>query len=68
MRALLFEAATCLIRKVKRFSPLKSWAMRLAGRRGIKKATVATARRLAVILLAIWRHGTEFQSTRETNG
>ena len=67
MRALLFEAATCLIRKVKRFSPMKSWAVRLARRRGIKKATVATARKLAVILLAIWRDGTEFRSAKEAN-
>lgn len=64
MRALLFEAATCLIRNVKQFSPLKAWAVRLAGRRGFKKAAVATARKLAVILLAIWRDGTEFRWTR----
>ena len=68
MRALLFEAATCLIHKVKRFSSLKSWAVRLAGRRGIKRATVATARKLAVTLLALWRNGTEFQWTREARG
>lgn len=43
MRGLLFEAATCLIRLVKRFSPLKSWAVRLAARTGFKKAAVATA-------------------------
>ena len=69
MRALLFEAATCLIRHVKRFSLLKSWAKlldgRLAGRKGFKKAAVATARKIAVIPLAIWRDGTEFEWTRE---
>ena len=48
MRGLLFEAAGCLIRQVKRFSPLKSWAVRLAGRTGFKKAAVATARKIAV--------------------
>lgn len=67
MRALLFEAATCLICKVKRFSPLKAWAVRLASRRGIKRATVATARKLAVILLAIWRNGTEFRWAKEAH-
>ena len=41
MRGLLFEAATSLIRLVKRFSSLKSWAVRLAGRRGLKRAAVA---------------------------
>nr|WP_296918878.1 hypothetical protein [Thiocapsa sp.] len=65
MRALLFEAASCLIRQVKRFSPLKSWAVRLAGRKGSKKAAVATARKLAVILLTIWKDGTEFEWTKE---
>lgn len=43
MRGLLFEAATSLIRLVKRFSPLKAWAVRLAARKGFKKAAVATA-------------------------
>ncbi|MEM1265083.1 MAG: IS110 family transposase [Pseudomonadota bacterium] len=65
MRALLFEAASCLIRQVKRFSPLKSWAVRLAGRKGFKKAAVATARKIAVILLTIWKDGTEFEWTKD---
>lgn len=65
MRTLLFEAASCLIRQVKRFSPLKSWAVRLAGRKGFKKAAVATARKIAVILLTIWKDGTEFEWTKE---
>lgn len=45
MRGLLFEAASCVLRQVKRFSALKSWAVRLAGRRGFRKAAVATARK-----------------------
>lgn len=65
MRGLLFEAASCLIRQVKRFSPLKSWAVRLAGRRGFKKAAVATARKIAVLMLTLWKNGTEFQWTKE---
>ncbi len=64
MRTLLFEAAACLIRQVKRFSPLKSWAVRLAARKGFKKAAVATARKIAVILHCIWVDGTEFEWTR----
>ena len=65
MRGLLFEAASCLIRQVKRFSALKSWAVRLAGRKGFKKAAVATARKIAVVLLTIWKNGNEFQWTKE---
>ena len=65
MRSLLFEAANTLICRVKRFSSLKFWAVRLAGRKGFKKAAVATARKIAVLMLTLWRNGTEFRSTRE---
>ncbi|MEM1268189.1 MAG: transposase [Pseudomonadota bacterium] len=67
MRGLLFEAASCLIRQVKRFSALKSRAVRLAGRRGFKKAAVATARKIAVLMLRLWKDGPEFQWTMEAN-
>lgn len=65
MRKLLYEAANILIHRVPRFSPLKAWAMRLADRKGLKKAIVATARKLAVIMARIWRDGTTFAWTRE---
>ena len=65
MRKLLYEAANILIQRVSRFSPLKAWAMRLAEKKGLKKATVATARKLAVILTRIWRDGTVFAWTKE---
>ena len=44
---------------------LKAWAMQIARRRGMKKAIVALARRLAVIMHRIWVDGTEFRWTRE---
>jgi transposase len=66
MRGLLFEVATSLACWVKRFSPLKSWAVRLAGRKGFKKAAVATARKIAVLMLTLWKNGTEFKWTKET--
>ena len=65
MRGFLFEAASCVIRQVKRFCSLKSWAVRLAGRRGFRKAAVATARKIAVLMLALWKSETEYQSTKE---
>ena len=43
----------------------KAWAMQIARRRGMKKAIVALARRLAVIMHRIWVDGTEFRWTRE---
>ena len=66
MRGLLFEAASSVIHQVKRFSRLKSWAMRLARRRGFRKAAVATARKLAVLMLTLWKNGTDYQWTKET--
>ena len=65
MRSLLYESAGCLIHQVKRFSALKSWAVRLVGRKGFKKAAVATARKLAVLMLTIWKDGTEFEWKKE---
>ncbi|SIT12224.1 Transposase IS116/IS110/IS902 family protein [Roseivivax lentus] len=65
MRGLQFEAASCVIRQVKRFSTLKSWAVRLAGRRGFRKAAVATARKIAVLMLTLWKNGTDYQWTKE---
>jgi hypothetical protein len=49
----------------KKWSWLKSWAMQIARPRGMKKAIVALARRLAVIMHRIWVDGTEFCWTRE---
>ena len=65
MRTYLFEAATVLLRRVKRWSPLKAWAVRLAQRAGATKARVALARKLAVVLHAIWRSGAPFRWTAE---
>ena len=65
MRGLLFEAASCVISQVKRFSALKSWTVRLAGRRGFRKAAVAIARKIAVLMLTLWKTETEYQWTRE---
>ena len=65
MRTCLYEAAGVLLTKVKRWSPLKAWGVRLMKRVGAKKAKVAVARKLAVILFRIWKDGTKFQWTQE---
>src|SRR5438105_8525354 len=64
MRVMLYEAAQSMLRS-KKWSWLKAWAMQIARRRGMKKAIVALARRLAVIMHRIWVDGTEFRWTRE---
>ena len=63
---LFVESASTLIRNVKRFSALKSWAIRLAGRKGFRKAAIATARKIAVLMLILWKTETDFQWTMET--
>ncbi len=65
MRAMLYEAAHIMLVRSTKWSWLKAWAMKIARHRGMKKAVVALARRLAVILHRIWVDGTEFQWTRE---
>jgi transposase len=65
MRAMLYEAAHIMLVRVAKWSWLKAWAMKIARNRGMKKAVVALARRLAVIMHRIWINGTEFQWTRE---
>jgi transposase len=64
MRVMLYEAAQSMLHS-KKWSWLKAWAMQIARRRGMKKAIVALARRLAVIMHRIWIDGTEFRWTRE---
>ena len=65
MRAMLYEAAHIMLVRSVKWSWLKAWAMQIARRRGMKKAIVALARRLAVVLHRIWVDGTEFRWTRE---
>jgi transposase len=65
MRMMLYEAALTMLVRSAKWSWLKAWAMQIARRRGMKKAVVALARRLAVIMHRIWVDGTEFRWTRE---
>jgi len=52
LRAYLFEAAAVLLHRTQKRSSLKEWGTKLAKRIGLKKAKVAVARKLAVILHA----------------
>jgi transposase len=61
VRTALYEAATTLIGRVAGWSSLKSWGVRLARRSGVKKARVAVARKLAVVLLTMWRSQMPFR-------
>jgi len=57
----LYEAATTLLTRNIGFSTLKAWGLRLAKKVGFKKARVAVARKLAVILHAMWKTNTAFR-------
>ncbi len=58
---MLVEAAGILLRISKKSSPLKTWGLAVARRRGMAKATIAVARRLAVILHRMWLDNTPFR-------
>jgi transposase len=63
VRAYLFEAATTLLTRVGRWSALKAWGLRIAKRSGMKKAAVAVARKMAVIMHRVWTTGESFRWT-----
>jgi transposase len=65
MRMMLYEAAQIVLVRSVKWSWLKAWAMKIARHRGMKKAIVALARRLAVIMHRIWVDGTDFRWTRD---
>src|ERR1700756_3406488 len=60
-RTALYEAANVLLARITRFSKLKRWGMDVAKRRGSKRAKVALARKIAVILHRMWIDGTTYR-------
>lgn len=67
-RTYLYEAAATLLTRVQKWSALKAWGLRIAKRAGMKKAKVAVARKLAVIMHQTWLTGEEFRwSSSETS-
>lgn len=50
-----------VLTKTASWSALKAWGLRLYKRSGFKRAAVAVARKLAIIMHAIWVGGTEFE-------
>jgi transposase len=67
-RAYLYEAANALLTNCKKWSGLKAWGLRLAKRRGLCKARVAVARKLAVIMHQMWTTGEAFRWSSEAAG
>jgi transposase len=65
LRANLYEAANVLLTRVSKWSALKAWGLRIAKRKGLRKAKVAVARKLAVILHRMWIDGTDFNWSKK---
>ena len=63
VRTALFQAATVMLYQSQTKSWLKAWGMQVAKRRGMKRAVLAVARRLAVVLHRMWSDDTKFQMT-----
>jgi len=66
VREVLVQAALTLLTRVQRWSALKAWGMAVAKRRGLRRAIVAVARKLAIILHRMWADSTMFNWKRET--
>jgi transposase len=64
VRTALYEAANVILNRVTRFSALKAWGVRIARLRGLKRAKVAVARKLAVMLHRMWVDGSDFRWSR----
>ena len=64
-RTALYEAAHSLLTRSKKWSSLKAWGMNIARRRGMARARVAVARKLAVILHRMWADENDFRFGKE---
>ena len=63
VRTLLYEAANVMLTRYRGKLALKDWALDIGRRSTMRKARIALARRLAIIMHAMLRHGTEFKGT-----
>ena len=61
VRSVLYVAAHSLLTRNAQWSTLKAWGVRLAKTRGHRRAVIAVARKLAVILHRMWIDGSEFR-------
>jgi transposase len=60
LRGLLYEAATVILTRTSADSGLRRWGMKLRERVGFKRAAIAVARKLAVIMHAMLKSGESF--------
>jgi transposase len=65
VRTALYEAANVMLTRSGKFSTLKRWALEVAQRRGMRRAKVALARKLATVLHRLWVDGSGFRFGKE---
>jgi transposase len=65
LRTMLYEAAHALLTRSGKWSWPKAWGVQVAQRRGMRRAIVAVARRLAVVLHRMWVDGSEFRWSKK---
>jgi transposase len=61
VRSTLYTAANAMLTRSSKWSSLKAWGMKLAKTRGHRRAVIAVARKLAVILHRMWIDDTQFR-------
>jgi hypothetical protein len=66
VRTALYEAANAMMTRSQKHCAAKAWGLRLAAKRGHKRALVAVARKLAVIIHRMWLDGSEFSFAAST--
>ena len=64
VRTALYEAANVILERLSGDAPLRKWALAVAWRAGMRKAKVALARKLAVILHRMLVDGTAFDAAK----
>jgi hypothetical protein len=65
VRTALYEAANVMLTRSGKLSVLKRWALEVTGRRGMRRAKVALARKLAIVLHRLWVDGSAFRFGQE---
>lgn len=63
LRRNLFQAATVHLTRSKQSTTIQRWGMRLAERRGRKRAITACARKLAIVMHRMWLTGEAYRAT-----
>lgn len=60
-RSALFTAAHVMLTRSRQWTSIRAWGVRIAKRSSLKKAKIAVARKLAVVMHRMWRDGAPFR-------